>query len=116
MINANIFPDGGVSKYGYVYPDELMDEVVAKFDGNMFGVFGGDNPKDLTQVAFTVESLSRTTGNVVATCKVLETPKGKILKALIESGVTYKYGIEGYGIVKGNTICDFVFTGVSVIA
>jgi hypothetical protein len=57
------------------------------------------NTIDITKVAFTVESLTRTADNVEAEILILETPYGKILQNLIESGVSHTYMVVGTGVV-----------------
>lgn len=124
IIKSNIFPEGGVSKVGKrIYTSQVMDSVVANFNGRLLGGFPDFIDYrchvDLMKVAVSVDCLRRTKDNVEAEIKILDTPMGKMLntdiKAGIESGVNHTYMAVGTGIVGDDgKVSQYELLGIMV--
>ena len=91
------------NRNGRVYPKKVMEKAVDKYikeyvsAGKALGELEHPNRKevDLTEAALIIESLYWQGNSVVGKAKVLNTPKGNILRGLLEGG--YKAGVSTRG-------------------
>jgi len=88
---------------GRVYPKSVLTEAINKMTDKMasgYNVLGElEHPEkltiDLNNVSHVVESLRWSGDNVMGRAKILDTPKGEIVKALLKEGI--KLGVSSRG-------------------
>jgi len=88
---------------GRIYPKGVLTEAVEKMNDKMakgYNVLGElEHPEALTvnlnNVSHVIESLRWEGDDVIGKCKVLDTPKGEIVKALLKEGI--KLGVSSRG-------------------
>ncbi len=88
---------------GRIYPKSVLTEAVEKMSDKMtkgYNVLGElEHPESLTinlnNVSHVIESLRWDGNNVIGRAKVLDTPKGEIVKALMKEGI--KLGVSSRG-------------------
>jgi len=88
---------------GRIYPKSVLTETVGKISDKMskgYNVLGElEHPEVLTvnlnNVSHVIESLGWNGNNVIGKAKILDTPKGEIVKALLKEGI--KLGVSSRG-------------------
>jgi hypothetical protein len=88
---------------GRIYPKGVLTEAVEKMNDKMskgYNVLGElEHPEALTvnlnNVSHVIESLRWKGDDVIGKCKILDTPKGEIVKALLKEGI--KLGVSSRG-------------------
>lgn len=88
---------------GRIYPKNVLTEAVEKMSDKMskgYNVLGElEHPEVLTvnlnNVSHVIESLGWDGNNVIGKAKILDTPKGEIVKALLKEGI--KLGVSSRG-------------------
>lgn len=88
---------------GRIYPKYVLTEAVEKMNDKMskgYNVLGElEHPESLTvnlnNVSHVIESLRWDGNNVLGKAKILDTPKGEIVKALLKEGI--KLGVSSRG-------------------
>ena len=88
---------------GRIYPKNVLVEAVEKMNAKMskgYNVLGElEHPEALTinlnNVSHVIESLRWDGNDVIGKCKILDTPKGEIVKALLKEGI--KLGVSSRG-------------------
>ena len=93
---------------GRIYPKAVLTEAVDKINSKMskgYTVLGElEHPEALTvnlnNVSHVIESFKWEGDNVIGRAKILDTPKGEIVKALLKAGI--KLGVSSRG--SGSTI------------
>ncbi len=88
---------------GRIYPKGVLTEAVEKMNDKMskgYNVLGElEHPEALTinlnNVSHVIESLRWSGNDVIGKCKILDTPKGEIVKALLKEGI--KLGVSSRG-------------------
>lgn len=88
---------------GRIYPKGVLTEAVEKMNDKMakgYNVLGElEHPESLTinlnNVSHVMESLKWNGNDVIGRCKILDTPKGEIVKALLKEGI--KLGVSSRG-------------------
>lgn len=88
---------------GRIYPKSVLTEAIEKMSDKMtkgYNVLGElEHPETLTinlnNVSHVIESLRWDGNNVIGRAKVLDTPKGEIVKALMKEGI--KLGVSSRG-------------------
>lgn len=88
---------------GRIYPKDVLTEAVDKMNDKMskgYNVLGElEHPEVLTinlnNVSHVIESLTWKGDDVIGKCKILDTPKGEIAKALLKEGI--KLGVSSRG-------------------
>lgn len=88
---------------GRIYPKSVLTETVEKISDKMskgYNVLGElEHPEVLTvnlnNVSHVIESLGWNGNNVIGKAKILDTPKGEIVKALLKEGI--KLGVSSRG-------------------
>jgi len=88
---------------GRIYPKGVLTEAVEKMNDKMskgYNVLGElEHPEALTinlnNVSHVIESLRWEGDDVIGKCKILDTPKGEIVKALLKEGI--KLGVSSRG-------------------
>lgn len=114
------------NRNGRIYPKSVLKEAVKSYQEKIAGKIAvgelnhPDRPNvDLTEACMLIESLDWEGNNIVGRAKVLDTPKGKIVKALIEGGVKLGVSSRGMGAVKtmteGTLVESFVLTAIDVV-
>lgn len=114
------------NRNGRIYPKSVLKEAVKSYQEKIAGKIAvgelnhPDRPNvDLTEACMLIESLEWEGNNIVGRAKVLDTPKGKIVKALIEGGVKLGVSSRGMGAVKamteGTLVESFVLTAIDVV-
>lgn len=99
------------NKNGVVYPKEVMKNALEEYQkqiklGTSFGIMGQPTTIgtiNLSEVAFKINSIEETgNDNWISQIEILDTPKGKDLKKLLNDVDDDKYRIVtyGYGSVK----------------
>ena len=90
---------------GRIYPKSVLTEAVEKMSDKMskgYNVLGElEHPEALTinlnNVSHVVESLRWDGNNVIGKAKILDTPKGEIVKALMKEGIRLGVSSRGSG-------------------
>jgi hypothetical protein len=114
------------NRNGRIYPKSVLKEAVKAYQDKINGKIAvgelnhPDRPNvDLTEACMLIESLEWEGNNIVGKAKVLDTPKGKIVKALIDGGVKLGVSSRGMGAVKsmneGTLVESFVLTAIDVV-
>ena len=114
------------NRNGRIYPKSVLKEAVKSYQEKIAGKISvgelnhPDRPNvDLTEACMLIESLDWEGNNIVGRAKILDTPKGKIVKALIEGGVKLGVSSRGMGAVKamteGTLVESFVLTAIDVV-
>lgn len=88
---------------GRIYPKSVLTEAIEKMSDKMskgYNVLGElEHPEVLTvnlnNVSHVIESLGWKGDNVIGRAKILDTPKGEIVKALLKEGI--KLGVSSRG-------------------
>ena len=96
------------NRNGRVYPMEVLDEEVKKYNKNFiqqnraFGELGHpDGPTvNLERVSHMIEELHEMDQNFMGRAKILDTPYGKIVKNLIDEGARLGVSSRGMGSLK----------------
>lgn len=102
-----------------IYPTAVVQEALENVKLPMMGVIG--EPEDhltvsLSRVSHAVENFEIRDGAVWASVKVLKTPAGQALQALLDNDVKVGYGIVGTGNVGADgTVTDLNIISVSVV-
>jgi hypothetical protein len=104
---------GTLNQNGRVYPEDVLEREVRNYqkfitEGRALGEL--DHPDssvvELKNVSHVVRSAHMDDGVVYGTIEVLETPNGKILQSLVESGI--KIGISSRGVGSTQKTGDHV--------
>lgn len=90
---------------GRIYPKSVLTEAVQKMSDKMskgYNVLGElEHPESLTinlnNVSHVIESLKWDGDNVIGRAKILDTPKGEIVKALMKEGIGIGVSSRGSG-------------------
>ena len=93
------------NKNGRVYPMEILEKEVNKYVTELvekkraFGELGHpDGPTiNLDRVSHMIVELEKDGENFVGTAKIMDTPNGKIVKALIDEGASLGVSTRGLG-------------------
>lgn len=96
------------NKNGRVYPMEILEKEVNKYVTELvekkraFGELGHpDGPTiNLDRVSHMIVELEKDGENFVGTAKIMDTPNGKIVKALIDEGASLGVSTRGMGSLK----------------
>tara|TARA_S200002703_G_scaffold2466_2_gene3855 strand:+ start:30399 stop:31055 length:657 start_codon:yes stop_codon:yes gene_type:complete len=96
------------NKNGRVYPIEILQKEVAKYKDELvskkraFGELGHpDGPTiNLDRVSHMIVEIEQDGNNFIGSAKILDTPNGKIVKALIDEGATLGVSTRGMGSLK----------------
>lgn len=114
------------NRNGRIYPKSVMKEAVKAYQKKIderqaVGELNHpDRPTvDLTEACMLIESLEWQGNNVMGKAKILDTPKGKIVKALIDGGVKLGVSSRGLGnvstIKEGTMVDSFVLTAIDIV-
>lgn len=98
------------NRNGRMYPESVMDREVARYmkeqveNNRAYGELGHpDTPSiNLDRVSHLIVSLKKEGTNYVGKAKILETPMGKIAKALLEGGSNLGVSSRALGSLKSN--------------
>ena len=96
------------NKNGRVYPIEILEKEVNKYCTELvekkraFGELGHpDGPTiNLDKVSHMITELRRDGNNFIGVAKIMDTPNGKIVKALINEGASLGVSTRGMGSLK----------------
>ena len=96
------------NKNGRVYPMEILEKEVNKYVTELvekkraFGELGHpDGPTiNLDRVSHMIVELEKDGENYIGTAKIMDTPNGKIVKALIDEGASLGVSTRGMGSLK----------------
>lgn len=96
------------NRNGRIYPKEVMAEEVARYNkefvapGRAFGELGHpDGPTiNLDRVSHIITSLEEDGNNFVGRAKILSTPNGNIVRALIDDGAKLGVSSRGLGSIE----------------
>ena len=96
------------NKNGRVYPMEILEKEVDKYVTELvekkraFGELGHpDGPTiNLDRVSHMIVGLEKDGENFIGTAKIMDTPNGKIVKALIDEGASLGVSTRGMGSLK----------------
>lgn len=103
---SGIFLQANVrNKNNRIYPNEIMEREVIRYTNEYilkrraFGELGHpEGPSiNLDRVSHLIESLTRDGSNWIGKAKILDTPNGKIVKAMIEDGAQLGVSSRGVG-------------------
>lgn len=114
------------NRNGRIYPKSVMMEAVKAYQKKIderqaVGELNHpDRPTvDLTEACMLIESLEWQGNNIIGKAKILDTPKGKIVKALIDGGVKLGVSSRGLGNVtslkEGTMVDSFVLTAIDIV-
>lgn len=118
------------NRNGRVYPAPVMQREVSRYikeaveSRRAYGELGHpDNPSvNMPLISHMIESLSMSGGNVIGRAKILNTPNGNIVKALLDEGATFGVSSRGLGSLHkqrdGTMVVqeDFTLTAVDIVA
>ena len=96
------------NKNGRVYPKEILQKEVSKYCAELvekkraFGELGHpDGPTiNLDRVSHMIVELNEDGDNYIGVAKIMDTPNGKIVKALIDEGASLGVSTRGMGSLK----------------
>lgn len=96
------------NKNGRVYPKEILEKEVGKYVTQLvdkkraFGELGHpDGPTiNLDRVSHMIVELKQDGDNFIGVAKIMDTPNGKIVKALIDEGASLGVSTRGMGSLK----------------
>jgi hypothetical protein len=96
------------NKNGRVYPKEILEKEVGKYVTELvdkkraFGELGHpDGPTiNLDRVSHMIVELKQDGDNFIGVAKIMDTPNGKIVKALIDEGASLGVSTRGMGSLK----------------
>lgn len=128
-VTLPLFKIGQFSGTPYEYTTELADKLMSEINllaaqGHFLGEVGYPSPVErvdtcLNDASHMVNCLSLVAGELVGEITILDTPKGGVLKQLIESRVPIKLGIRATGCSDsdGKAILNHMFKirGLDVI-
>ncbi len=123
LIVASIATGGVPTSNGRTYSTETLQKAVDTWNGiksPKFGVIGNDTSDitrgiNLDRVALSVLNVKMDENDVIATMRVLDTPKGKILQDLLRGDVGVRYVTAGMGQIDENrNVTDFSLSHVIV--
>ena len=116
------------NRNGRIYPREVMNKAVGKYineqvsKGRAVGELNHpDGPTvNLDKVSHKIENLQWEGNDVVGKATILETPMGKIVKGLLDGGVSLGVSTRGMGSLKnGNDAMvvqpDFMLNAVDIV-
>ena len=116
------------NRNGRIYPKEVMNKAVGKYineqvsKGRAVGELNHpDGPTvNLDKVSHKIENLQWEGNDVVGKATILETPMGKIVKGLLDGGVSLGVSTRGMGSLKnGNDAMvvqpDFMLNAVDIV-
>ena len=116
------------NRNGRIYPRDVMNKAVGKYineqvsKGRAVGELNHpDGPTvNLDKVSHKIENLQWEGNDVVGKATILETPMGKIVKGLLDGGVTFGVSTRGMGSLKnGNDAMvvqpDFMLNAVDIV-
>lgn len=116
------------NRNGRIYPREVMNKAVGKYineqvsKGRAVGELNHpDGPTvNLDKVSHKIENLQWEGNDVVGKATILETPMGKIVKGLLDGGVSLGVSTRGMGSLKnGNNAMvvqpDFMLNAVDIV-
>lgn len=110
---------------GHIYPKEMMEQVIEKFNNRQKPMMCEINPTSdygynvsLDRVSHAITDMRLDGDKVMATIKVLDTPYGKIMKSLL-SLEDADFAFRPFG-TAGNIGCDgivedYVMHGISMM-
>ena len=118
------------NRNGRVYPMEVLDEEVKKYNKNFiqqnraFGELGHpDGPTvNLERVSHMITSLKPDGKNFIGEAKIMDTPMGKIVKNLMDEGAKLGVSSRGMGSLKqrggANVVSDdfYLATAADIVA
>ena len=118
------------NRNGRVYPMEVLDEEVKKYNKNFikenraFGELGHpDGPTvNLERVSHKITSLKPDGKNFIGEAKIMDTPMGKIVKNLMDEGAKLGVSSRGMGSLKqkggANVVSDdfYLATAADIVA
>ena len=118
------------NRNGRVYPMEVLDEEVKKYNKNFiqqnraFGVLGHpDGPTvNLERVSHMITSLKPDGKNFIGEAKIMDTPMGKIVKNLMDEGAKLGVSSRGMGSLRqkggANVVSDdfYLATAADIVA
>ncbi len=118
------------NRNGRVYPAPVMQREVARFMNEnvttkrAYGELGHpDSPTvNMPLVCMMIESLSLSGGDVIGKAKILSTPNGLIVKALLDEGCAFGVSSRGLGSLEkgrdGSLVVqeDFTLTAIDIVA
>ena len=118
------------NRNGRVYPMEVLDEEVRKYNKNFiqqnraFGELGHpDGPTvNLERVSHMITSLEPDGKNFIGEAKIMDTPMGKIVKNLMDEGAKLGVSSRGMGSLKqkggANVVSDdfYLATAADIVA
>ena len=118
------------NRNGRVYPMEVLDEEVRKYNKNFieqnraFGELGHpDGPTvNLERVSHMITSLKPDGKNFIGEAKIMDTPMGKIVKNLMDEGAKLGVSSRGMGSVRqkggANVVSDdfYLATAADIVA
>ena len=121
--NINIMKFDVLSNSGYIYPKDVMETAIKKFNSkyNEDNICLCDNSgSDLDKITHSMSNLYMDEDGVVsADINILDTPQGKILQDSIEALTLNDLGVKAYpkGIAtldqENFTVTDYRYLGVS---
>ena len=116
------------NRNGRIYPREVMNKAVGKYineqvsKGRAVGELNHpDGPTvNLDKVSHKIENLQWEGNDVVGKATILETPMGKIVKGLLDGGVSLGVSTRGMGSLKNGSDAmivqeDFMLNAVDIV-
>ena len=107
---------GGVNKLGHSYEGDLKKIFEKKCVYGYTGQQSYNQNIILEKISHVIEDIKvDDNGNVTGTCRVLDTPNGKILEGLVESGWEYETATAGFGILKDGVVSDYRLNSIDLV-
>jgi len=102
---------------GHVYTQDALEKAVdnaqerIKNQDGILGVLGeprNEGSIDIAEISHAITNIRMDGDKMVADFKILSTPKGNILRQLLEAGITPQFSVSGFGTVaEDGTVSDF---------
>ena len=104
------------NRNGNVYTKKSIEEAISKFKIPSFGAFMDNGPADIDNFSHVVNRVWIENDVVMATVKTIDTPKGKVLRNLLDVDAV-EFRTSGTGRVDENGIVsDYTMISVSAVA
>ena len=116
------------NRNGRIYPMPIMEKAVGKYDteqvqkGRAVGELNHpEGPTvNLDRVSHKITELKFDGNNVVGKASILDTPMGRVVKGLLDGGVTFGVSTRGMGSLKnnGNAMVvndDYILNAVDIV-
>jgi len=120
--NEVIIEIGKPSANGRIYSQSAIDTIIdmcrkkISCGGCLGELDGRDQNINLGNVSHKITAIRNNGKQIVCDGRLIDTPKGRLVDTLINSGVDIKFGCRGVGTISdGNIITDYQLTSIDIL-